>query len=314
MGSGSWSSNDFATYKSSRKINKNSTVNDIFVDVDDDGNVSARGKIKNTLNPNNFKLRESRDSNEHPASRAIILGVDVTGSMGKLSEEIAKVAIDTLAREIYEKKPVKDPQIMFMAIGDACCDSAPIQMTQFESDIRIAEQFSDIFFEGRGGGNYGESYSLAWYAASRKTDIDCFNKRNEKGFLFTIGDEQNHKSLSIAQVKKFFGDNLETNLTDEELLAEVSRKYEVFHLIVGKAAHGQNPVKYWKELLGERAQVVTDISKIPEIITSTLQVIGGISIDDVLNQWDGTTAVAVKTAIQGLASVKQGSDLVEFVA
>ena len=55
--------------------------------------------------------------------------------------------LNTLLTEIYEKNPVEDPQVMFVAFGDTTCDRHPLQVTQFESDIRIAEQLNDIYFE-----------------------------------------------------------------------------------------------------------------------------------------------------------------------
>ena len=39
--------------------------------------------------------------------------------------------------------PVADPHMMIMGVGDAWCDRAPLQVTQFEPDIRIAEQLTD---------------------------------------------------------------------------------------------------------------------------------------------------------------------------
>jgi len=103
----------------------------------------AQRKIHPSFEPKGIKIRESRDSAEHPESTAIILGLDVTGSMGMIAEHIAKNSLGSLMLGIYEKQPVKDPQIMVMGIGDVACDQAPLQASQFESDIRIGQQLCD---------------------------------------------------------------------------------------------------------------------------------------------------------------------------
>lgn len=125
MGYGSYRSTDWDNLRSSRNINSQSTVRDLY-----------RSKsMKDSLNPYGVAYREFRDSMDNPASTAIIIGLDVTGSMGYLSEEIAKGALNRTMMEIYDKNPVTNPHIMFQAIGDSLCDSAPLQTTQFEADI-----------------------------------------------------------------------------------------------------------------------------------------------------------------------------------
>lgn len=150
MGHGSYQSKDWDRLRTARNINDSSTVQDLY----------QSRSLKGPLNPYKVKYRESCDSMDNPASTAIIVGLDVTGSMGYLSEEIAKGALNRTMLEIYEKKPVTSPHIMFQAIGDSKSDTAPLQVTQFEADIRIVEQLLDVYFEGRGGGNGGESYLL----------------------------------------------------------------------------------------------------------------------------------------------------------
>ena len=126
-------------------------------------------------------MRESRDNDEHPNSTPIAIGVDVTGSMGYLSEEIVKNSLNELMKKLYASNVIPDPQLMFAAIGDALADEAPLQVTQFESDIRIAEQLLELWLEA-GGGDGPEDYSLFWYFLANHTDTDSMKKRNEKGF------------------------------------------------------------------------------------------------------------------------------------
>ena len=302
MGCGTFTSSDWSNYTTSRGITNQSTYSSIY----------KSSSMKDSLNPKDITYRESCDSIDHPNSTPIILGIDVTGSMGDLAATIAKESLNTLMTELYDKQPVPDPHVMFMAIGDAFTDYAPLQVSQFEADIRIAEQLTDIYFEGHGGGNGGESYLLAWYFAARHTKIDSFEKRGRKGFLFTIGDEPNHSKLTVNQVKKIFGDDIEADLTAEELLTEVTRQYEVFHLIVKDGERRYGSVTKWNQLLNERAMEVIDYTKIPEIVESTLEILNGADAVTVSSQWDGNTAIVVQNAVKGLSTVDSSKELVEF--
>lgn len=305
MGGGTWTSKDWSTYTSTRGISASSTVSDMY----------KATTIKDFLNPKGVDMRESCDSTEHPNSSPIILGLDVTGSMGSVLEKVAK-KLNTLIEEIYDRKPVPDPQIMIMGVGDAECDRFPLQVSQFESDIRIAEQMTDIYFERGGGGNDGESYLISWYFAARHTKLDSMDKHNKKGFIFTLGDEPCLKKLTKSQIKTFIGDDVQADLTAEELLNEVSRNYEVYHLMIEQGSgmrYGRTEVvDRWTNLLGQRAIKVSDYEKIPEIIVSILEVENGKSVEDVVKSWDGSTSVVVNDAIKNIVSVDKSNNVIEF--
>lgn len=295
MGSGRWSADDWKSYSSTHIDNASATTGS--------RGIYKSSKLDATLDPKNLKnaVRESRDSVDNPFSTPIIVGLDVTGSMSRLLDYIAREGLPKLAAEIYDRKPVQDPHVMFMGIGDAVCDTAPLQATQFEADIKIAQELTKIWLEGGGGGNNFEGYALAWYFAAQHTSIDSMEKRGEKGYLFTIGDDGPTTSLTKAQAQRFFGDTLERDLTGEELLTMASRKYEVFHLCLENGGSSSESVtKRWKDLLGERAISVSDHTKIGEIIVSLLQVLAGVDKKAVVDSWDGTTSLVVNQAIKDL--------------
>lgn len=305
MGSGTFTSRDWSSYTTSRGYTAKSTVRDMY----------KLSSVKPEMEPVGVTYRESCDSDEHPNATPIILGLDVTGSMGSVLETISK-KLNTLILEIYNREPVKDPQIMIMAFGDVECDRHPLQVSQFESDIRIAEQLNDVYFERGGGANQGESYTLPWYFAARHTKIDSFEKRGEKGFLFTIGDEPYLDRISKDAIQRFVGDDIESDLTADELLTEVSRQYEVYHLMIeegaGMRGGGDGVIAKWTNLLGQRAILVSDCTKIPEIIVSILEVAAGKDAKEIVSSWDGSTSVAVRKAISGLTNIDDTKELVEF--
>lgn len=305
MGGGSWTSRDWDDFKSS------ATVDPTTGAAKSRAQIFTRRGINPNFDPSQIKVRESFDSPDNPNSTPIIVALDVTGSMGVIPEALIKDGLGTMATEILTRKPVSDPHIMFMAVGDAYCDTAPLQVTQFEADIRIAEQLKELYIEGGGGGNGSESYHLGWYLAAKKTAIDSFDKRGKKGFLFTIGDDcASPAGLIREHAESVFGDKLEDDIPIKDLLRMVEERYDVFHLDLShRHGHDNHISRSWKELLGERALPVSDYTKVPEIIVSTLEVMAGKPAHEIVASWSGSTALVVKTAISALTPSRSGGSV-----
>lgn len=253
------------------------------------------------LNPYGVN-RESRDSPANPASNAIIIGLDVTGSMGIIADAMAREGLGTLVEEILKRKPVSDPHVMACGIGDSYHDDAPLQVTQFEADIRIADQLKMIWLEKGGGGNSHEGYHLPWYFAAQHTQIDCFEKRNRKGYLFTVGDEEPPRELLAAHAQAIFGDSLQRDLSVHELLTLVSRTYHVFHVVVEEGSHARHHLPAvldkWHGLLGQRVLRLKDYRRLAEVVVSAIEVNEGRDPDAVAQSWSGDTAMVVAHALR----------------
>lgn len=305
MGSGRWSSDAWKNYSSTHVNNKK------------DSEIFSSRSLNKDLDPKGV-TRESCDSASNPNSTPIIIGLDVTGSMGEIAVNIARKGLAKLATEIYDRKPVPDPHILFAGIGDVKFDRVPFQATQFEADIRIVEQLTKIFVEGGGGGNSTESYTLPWWFAGMHTKCDNFIKRGKKGYLFTMGDEQCPRTVLANEIEKVFGDKVQVSeYTAEELLDIVSKQYEVFHIVIEEGYHmryhSDEVMKSWREVLGQRVLTISDYTKLPELIVSTLQVMNGESVDDVANSWDGSTGLVIKNSIKDLSCDHKGENgLVTF--
>lgn len=272
---------------------------------------TSRG-LKPKLDPKNIKFRESRDSKSNPNSTPIIVDFDVTGSMGVLAETIAKTALGPMFQEIYTRKPVSDPHIMFMANGDSVFDRSPLQVSQFEAGHKeIVEQLEQVYLEGGGGNNDGESYTLPWYFGARKTIHDSWEKRKQKGYLFTIGDEPYLPTLTKQEIQKVFGDDVQSNFTAQELLDMVSKTYNVYHLIVMQGSYARvrpdHVKKVWRNLLGQNAIELTNINDMAQVIVSVLEVANGKDKDAVIGSWSGTTAVTVADAVKDMVATKGGT-------
>lgn len=226
MGGGSWTKDAFANYSTNvgRTVDADGVVTTNYARAQD---MFKSYTLADELNPRNA-MRECCDTEEHPNTIPVILALDVTGSMGSAAMEVAK-KLNTVMTSLYEK--VQDVEFLIMGIGDLAYDKAPIQASQFESDVRIAEQLDKVYFEGGGGGNGFESYTAAWYFGLRHTKLDCW-KRGKKGIIITMGDEPLNPYLPFRQLQAVTGDNLEADIDTAELYKEVTQKYDVFHLVV----------------------------------------------------------------------------------
>lgn len=252
-----------------------------------------------TMDPKGLVFRESRDSDAHPNSIAIAVFLDVTGSMGQIPEMLIRHKLGSLMDTLLAHG-VEDPQVMFSAIGDHHTDRAPLQIGQFESGTdELNDCLSKVYIEGGGGGQNMESYLLAWLVAGRHTSIDCFEKRGNKGFLFTIGDEKNWDSVAAPRLKELMGYAQTDPITDAQVLAQAQRMYHVFHIHINETGYKDNPdvIGYWKKLLGERALILDQHMAVAELIASTVAVINGANLDKVAAEFDDATAKSVKNAL-----------------
>ena len=103
-------------------------------------------------------------SKEHPFSTPIIIALDVTGSMMDTPYEMIRDQFPKIMDSLIQLG-VRDPQIMFMAVGDHVYDRYPIQIGQFESEI--LDTLQSFVIEGGGG----ESYLLAHIVAGYHTEL-----------------------------------------------------------------------------------------------------------------------------------------------
>ncbi len=242
------------------------------------------------LDPKNIKMRESCDSNDNPNSTPIILGLDITGSMGILAEKLAREGLGDITQGIYKRKPVSDPHILIMAIGDAAWDPVPLQATQFEADNRLSEQLVQLYLKGSGGGNNStESYDLPWWFAANRTKIDSFDKRGVKGKLFTMGDELPPVGVSRNGMTKTFGEGVQSGFEAKDALLAAQETYEVFHIIIQEGSHCRKHLpevtEAWRALLGKRAILLDNHNHLAQVVISVLQVSEGEDPESVIVSW-----------------------------
>lgn len=290
MGKGHWSDDVYSSISSNYT---NKSTDDIFAKV-----------VSDDMLPNKFTIRESRDSDDHPNSLAVMVFLDDTGSMGMIPDDIVRNELRTLMNTIIDNG-VQDPQVLFSAVNDHYCTRTPIQVGQFESS---AEDFNkwlvNTKLQSGGGGQDRESYLMAWYVAGRHTSIDCFEKRNNKGFLFTIGDERSWDKIETNYLKSVFGFDAEQEVTDKQLLEEAERLYNVYHIHVNDTSYrnDKDVIGYWKDMLGERLIILDDYHAICATIATLIAVQHGADMSKVTKGFDAKTAGMVTTALATLAA------------
>ena len=225
MGYGYWTRSSFVSYSLSRgrKVNADGTLDKKLTDRQ----IYSQSGLHPRLDPKGV-VRECCDSEEHPGTIPVILALDVTGSMGSASAEVAK-KMNEVMTSLYSR--IRDVEFMVMGIGDLAYDRAPIQISQFESDIRIAEQLDLIYMEHGGGGNSYESYTAAWYMGLYHTRLDCL-KRGKKGLIITMGDETLNPYLPKAPLSSVTGDSLQSDVETPSLYREAIKKFDIYHIHV----------------------------------------------------------------------------------
>src|SRR5437870_13721200 len=88
------------------------------------------------MNPKGARVRESRDSAEHPESLGIVFALDVTGSMGRIPVLLATKELPKFMN-VLTSCSVRYAQVLFMAVGDATSDRVPLQVGQFETTAEL---------------------------------------------------------------------------------------------------------------------------------------------------------------------------------
>lgn len=261
MGGGSW---DTGSYTSSKATRAATGVPD-FAYTATASSVHANLDPKR-INAKPFGKLEARDSDEHPNSHPVLVSFDVTGSNKERAIDAQKRLPNLMT---LLAKYVSDPQVAIAANDDFDYTSGPIQISDFESDIRMDEHIRNIWLTGQGGGNDGESYDLMLYAAARKTVLDSVEKRGKKGYFFLYADEPIFEAVKAHQVKAIFGDTIEKNIPIAEIIEEARRNFNIF--VIWPEGGFDHARTQYKTLFGEDSVLTLQHPNlICEMIASTV--------------------------------------------
>lgn len=231
------------------------------------------------MNPKGVRVRECRDSADHPAALGIVFALDVTGSMGAIPKMLAARELPKFM-QVLLGSGVVDPQLLFMAVGDAHFDRAALQVGQFESTANLMDEWlTRSFLEGGGGGNGRESYELALYFLAQHTELDSVVKRKKRGYVFMTGDELPYDTLSKHIVETLIGDALDDDLKLEEIVAELQKSFVPFFLIPDQARRGRCEGR-WREVLGDHVLCMEDAGDVCFVAAGALLIGEGLVTDE----------------------------------
>lgn len=210
------------------------------------------------------------DSEQHPNTLPIQIYLDVTGSMRSIPVMFIKDGLPKMISGLIQKG-IKDPSILFACIGDHEYDKFPLQLGQFESgDEELDMWLERSFVEGGGGGNKGESYLLSWFNAANFIFTDLWEKRKQKGFIFTIGDEPTLLNISGNAIKEIYKNNIDevkSSYSAKELYKEASKYNNIYHIHV---KHNKDRITNIGDIIGQNLLTVTSHEEIPELIYNTI--------------------------------------------
>jgi hypothetical protein len=111
------------------------------------------------------------------------------------------------------------------------------------------------YLEAGGGGTGQESYELGLYFLALHTEMDCWVKRRQRGYLFMTGDENPYPILSRHIVDSIIGDRLDDDLKVEEVVAELQKTFVPFFLIPDPD-RAKRCGRHWRALLGDHVLVM----------------------------------------------------------
>lgn len=276
-------------------------------------------------------VRESRDSIEHPNSRAVAILFDVTGSMSK-NPKLFVSKLGGLMEVLVKRGFLEHPQILFGGFGDATCDNVPLQIGQFESGNEMDSALTKIYLEGGGGGTMEESADLAMWFLATYAEMDCLEKRGEKGYLFLASDELIRNKVSKNAIKQLVGVDVQEDIplwryedevingkktgnqimVKDELFQLLEEKFEVFFMIPNNSNH-YNSKKVndrHREMFGQRFLKLENPENVVELIAATIGISEGFDVDDIwagLKTDLGSSDAAISATSSALALYKPNS-------
>jgi hypothetical protein len=151
---------------------------------------------------------------------------------------------------------IKDSfEISFAAVGDANCDKAPLQVTDFAKERELDLNINSLFPEGGGGGQECETYELLAYYYAYKCEMPE-SIESLKPIFVLICDESYYARAEREQVKKLIGDDPECSKESKDVFKDLREKFDVFVLRRTYTGCDDWMMRNWRDVLDEKRVVI----------------------------------------------------------
>lgn len=280
------------------------------------------GSISDILNPRNLKngMRESCYADGFNDVLSVVISIDGTGSMQRVPYELQE-RLPTLIDLLTTQGITDHPNILFMCHDDeTVVPNAAFQMSQFEiGATELVTALNEMVIPYQGGGNDGESYHLALYAAANHTTLESFEQEGKRGFMFMICDEQPFfdkgdpakRGTTPTMAAQVFGDSIEKEVPMVESLRSLLDRYYFFCIRPGHTSHGTNKgiTRQWQNLVqdaGGNPEYVLEVDATDEIVSTIAMCIGrlhGMEEEDIVDVLTTMGSVGVVGASRATAAL-----------
>lgn len=284
-----------------RRITKSAAAGQSFFSHNAQSHASGVLKVHPSLDPSRKNkagiiIRECLDSETHNNSLGIATIFDGTGSMRENPKAFLK-SLPAVMPLLIQAGWADNPQMLFGVVGDETGDKVPLQIGQFEGSNEMDSALANVILEGNGQTNLHESYGLALYFMARYANLDSFNKRGKKGYLFIIGDEMPFPFVSAKQVMRIIGEPTPTgkDIPIEEVINEVERRFHLFWIQPAGTRYFNNDeinarLQY---LFGQRLIRLENPALIAETIVAAVAANEGQDIGEQVAQLAGKSAADI---------------------
>jgi hypothetical protein len=205
----------------------------------------------------------------------IELRCDVTGSMGDNVNKAFNSLPQTYALLVQVPgAPLEryDTQICNAIFNDVLDDGPVLCRSQFEMDVKIAEQLT-LMIPLRAGGDEPEDPQYGIFGSAYLTAAEIY-QLGLKGYDFTVTDATAHGDINLRTLKKVFGEEVLEKVRENghqidehnipqmgEAIKELLKRSHGFLISVG----GGN-VSFWRKYYGnERIVIISNTDYLPHV-------------------------------------------------
>ena len=210
-----------------------------------DPNVDIVGKTR--VSRNSMVRQGTKYVLKNGIALPIMSGFDGTGSMGENVEK-AYYAIPKIEGMLKPLRTSYNTQVASAVWQDVQDHHPVVQMSQFESDERIAEQIR-LLVPDKDGGDAIEDYDLGLAYLWLATQTDLYDFYGLKGYVFIVADMYGRGRVTKRGIKQYLGHDMqEDEVTTRKICQALLEKWHVYYFQVGGG--GSETKRWWAEKLG----------------------------------------------------------------